>query len=169
MQNPNDFEARFKKAYCHEILQDFDQAGEEYREIASRTQSECVRAVANDLARATDRDERSRSECTEALRLATRVYDGSSLAWHYLGKRLRLQGESKNAIDAFEKAAARNKNDNAPRVLFHITIKARIKADEGESQRTVQKESQNAVYGSSQLIRVSCYVGARWSCSLLSC
>ena len=62
----------------HEVLQ--DQAGEEYREIASRTQSEYVRSVANALARATDRDERSRSECTEALRRATRVYDGSSLA-----------------------------------------------------------------------------------------
>ena len=23
MQNPKDFEARFKKAYCHEVLQDF--------------------------------------------------------------------------------------------------------------------------------------------------
>ena len=119
--NPNDYEARFKKAYCHEVLQDFDQAREEYREIASRTQFD-VREVANALARATNRDERSRSECTEALRLATRDYD-SSLAWHYFGESLRLQGDSENAIDAFEKAAARDKYDMWNKTLLAETLR----------------------------------------------
>lgn len=124
-KKPNDYEARFKKAYCHEILQDFAQASEEYREIASRARSKCVRAVANALALATDGGGSmvARIESTKALNTATRDYNGSSLAWHYLGESLRLQGEFKNAIDAFEKAAARNESDMWNKTLLAETLR----------------------------------------------
>ena len=71
------------------------QAAKEYREIASRTQSECVRAVAIALqARATDGDRSSRIECSKALRRGTREYDGSPLTWRYLGECLLMEGNS---------------------------------------------------------------------------
>ena len=122
-KHPNDYEARFKKAYCHEVLQDFNQARKEYREIASRTPIECVRTVANALERATDRNESSRKDCTEALERATEKYDGSFWVWHYYAESLRVQGKSKDAIDAYEKAATRNKNDMWNKTLLAETLR----------------------------------------------
>src|SRR5262249_25960014 len=137
-KQPNNIEARFRKAYCHIVIGEHKNAATEYKEAARFAQNECQRAVANALFHTCTGDY---DRCRRELESAKANYAGSFLVLHNLGETCKIMGNLEEAESNFLEAVRVNPSDGWSRMMLAEVIRTKRVTREAESAKRSRYET----------------------------